>query len=213
LTEKALDCGWFRLNSLLGYRYLSYANNITIQQTRFPFTSVGAIPGTQIVSVDDFRARNDFHGLDMGFRGQVLWQNFSLDLLGKVAVGNLTRQVNITGSQVTTTPGLADVSLPGGVLALGSNMGQRSSNIWTAVPELGTTLNWYVRPNLALNVGYSILLLTQTANAGDQIDTRINPALFPPPTQFPGVPNRPAFSFHHADTWVQSISVGLVFTY
>ena len=82
------------------------------------------------------------------------------------------------------------------------------------MPELGATLNWQVRPNLQLSVGYSVLLLAGTVHAGDQIDTTLNPNLFPPATQFPGIPNRPALSnLTRTDTWVQSISIGLVFTY
>src|SRR5207244_9604018 len=102
--------------------------------------------GTVIASADDFTAQNEFHGGDLGFRTQFFWKKMSLGLLTKFALGNVHNKVVINGSQTTTVPGIAPTTAPGGVLALGSNIGSFSNNTWAVLPELGVNLGWQVRP-------------------------------------------------------------------
>jgi len=56
------------------------------------------------------------------------------------------------------------------------------------------------------------MMLDGIVRAPDVIDTAINTANFVPQTTPPS-PNRPAFLFSRSDSWVQTISAGLTFTY
>lgn len=210
-TAAICDCEWVQLTALLGYRFYRYDEGLIIRQAVFP-TGPLFIPGTSILSVDDFGTQNEFHGLDMGWRVRFLWQNLSADFLAKLAIGHISRNVNISGSQVTSVPGVPPVTAAAGVFALSSNIGRHSESDWALVPELGVGVGWQVRPNLWLRFGYSALLLAQAARAGEQIDLTLNPNLFPPPMG-PADPSRPTFSLNRGEVWIQTLNFGVEFTF
>ncbi len=212
LTENIIDRGWFRLNGLVGYRMFRYDESLRIRQNIAP-TSAAFVPGTVLFSEDNFGTENVFHGCDLGFRWQFLWQNFRLDILTRAAIGRIHREVGIAGNTVTMVPGAAPVSETGGLYALSSNIGTHTSHDWGALPELGGTLTWQVLPSLGLRVGYSVLALDNVARAGDQVNQIVNPALLPPASAAPTGPIQPTFNLHPHDMWVQSLNLGVVFTY
>jgi hypothetical protein len=210
LTEKAIDVGWFRAYALIGYRYFRYDERLTASQTILP-TDPTFVPGTQIVSNDNFYTRNEFNGGDVGFRWEFFKDNWSLELLGKVAVGHLNRTINIGGDQTISVPGEAPIVQNGGVLALRSNSGIISYQDWRAVPEFGATLNWQVLPNVSVRLGYTFMYFNGFARAGDQIDTTINTNNFPGSSGI-GL-NRPGLNVQRSDFWLQSINLGAEWTY
>ncbi len=212
VTEKVVDTGSFQLVSLLGYRYYRYDENLRVNQVMAP-TSAAFIPGTQISSADNFSARNEFNGLDMGLRARFSWEQLSLTVLTRVAVGRVQRLENIAGSTTTSVPGFAPTTATGGLLALASNVGSHPNGDWAAMPELGLNLAWRVAPYLNLRVGYTVLFLDRVGRASDQIDTNVNPGLLPPASANLTGPNNPAFNFIRSDVWIQSLNFGVEFTF
>ncbi len=214
LTENVVDAGWFRFDSLLGYRFYRYDEGLRIRQTITSAPNFAA--GTVFASGDDFRAQNEFHGGDLGFRTQFLWQDFSLALLTKLGVGCVNRDVKITGGQVIAVPGQTPVASEGGLYALPSNIGNYHSHDWTTLPELGANLGWQPTRGVRVTVGYSILFLNRIARAADQFNEIVNPGLFPGSGQaVSGVNNLfPKFNgVTRNDAWMQSLSLGVEFTY
>jgi Putative beta barrel porin-7 (BBP7) len=212
VTEKALDEGWFRLTSIFGYRYYRLDDGVHIGQSISP-TAVGFVPGTQIVNNDNFNTRNEFHGLDLGFRSQFNWNTLSLELLTKLAVGRIIRSTNVNGDQTVTVPGTAPVVQSGGLLALSTNSGILGTADWKVMPEAGVTLSWQIRPNLSLNLGYSFLFLNGVVRAADQIDTTLNPHFFAGANTALGGPLRPGLNLIRSDMWIQSVNLGVELTY
>jgi hypothetical protein len=211
LREKSLDLGWFRLDSLFGYRAYSYNEQLHIQSTLNPTS--GAIPvGTQFVTTDNFGTRNMFNGLDLGLNPQFVWNNVSLEFLGKIAFGTLNTQEDITGYQVVTSPGSPTIVRNGGLYALPSNIGSYHQDHFWILPEAGATLDWKIRPNIDLRLGYSLLILNGIVRAGDQIDTSLNPNLFPGSPAQTG-PNHPTFFLRRSDSYIQSVTLGLQIAY
>ena len=198
ITENFAECCGFRLDSLLGYRFYRYDEGLRIRQTVSP-QGPNFIPGTQLVSFDDFSAENQFHGCDLGLRGEFCCQHVTVGLLAKAAVGCVNHEVNINGGQVTTVPGAGTSVQSGGVLALSSNIGSHPNYDWAIMPEFGLTLSWQCNCHLRLHGGYSVIGLTQFAQAANQVDLTINPNLFPPPVQPLVGPNRPAFRQETSD--------------
>jgi hypothetical protein len=213
LSETFLTNGPFRLNALAGYRFFRFDDALRIGQTIVP-TGGAFAPGTQLATTDSFRTHNTFNGVDLGLRGQFAWQNLTLSVLGKIAVGYVHRDVFISGSQTVSVPGAAPVTSTGGLYALSSNVGTFGSNDWGMLPELGVNLAWQVNSYLQLRVGYSILWLDRVARAVDQIDFTVNPNLIPPAAAAPTGPNRPAFNdTNRQDVWIQALSFGVTFTF
>lgn len=211
IVENAVDEGWFKLNPMIGYRFLRYDEGLRIGQSVLP-SDPSIIPGTQISTGDDFTTHNEFAGCDLGLRTQFQWQGFTLGLLSKLAVGKMRNQVNISGGQLVSTPGAAPVSQVGGVYALQSNIGSYSNSEWSLVPELGANLGWQVSSNVRLTMGYSVLWLQDVARAANQIDFTVNPNLFPP-AQSNVSPGRPIFLGNLEDIWIQNLSIGMQYTY
>jgi hypothetical protein len=200
----------WRLMALLGYRWLQFDEKLSVDSTQT--STSGLSPGTQLVVSDRFSAVNVYHGGDFGLRLDYPMNSWSLGLLAKLGVGNITRSVGIVGTTERTLPGGAPTDFTGGLLALSSNIGTHDSSDWVVAPEFGISFGWNIRRNLELRVGYSYLLWSDVARASDQVDFRINPNLIPPPTT-PATPARPAFELKLSDIWVQSINVGMEYRF
>lgn len=216
LTEKIWEeeSGW-RMDALFGYRFASFSDKLRIQQ----HIDSTMLPGTSIDSRDDFAAKNTFHGLDLGLRTSYRWSDrLSLNVLTKVAAGNMHQTVDIRGRTVTTVDGSPDspTTASGGMYALRTNIGEHRRNEWTVLPEGGANLVWKLRSNMNLRLGYSMIYLTKAARADNQIDFTVDPRLFPPEEVVPPAdpqPSRPAFQLHRSDFWIQSLNVGVDVTF
>ncbi len=205
-------CGW-RFESLLGYRYFRYDERLEIAQSvnalAGPF-----VPGTNVRSADLFSTGNIFNGVDLGLRGTFAFDPFSIELLGKVPAGYLTRNRSISGETTATVPGFAPVTSAGGLLALASNSGAHNDHTLTAMPEVGAQLTWDVNHHLRFQIGYDTLWLLRAFRPGPQIDTGINPTQIPPGAPVTtGTLARPTVLLDARDFWVQTVSLGIEFRY
>ncbi len=211
LTERIWDAGGWRVDGLFGYRFASFSDSIRIKTHRDMLNFPNSVD-----IVDAFSAQNSFHGLDLGLRATYSWSDrLSLNLLAKGAPGNMQRVVDINGQTTESVAGgiPAPTTADGGVYALSSNIGRHTRNDWTVLPEAGANLNWKLRSNVSVRMGYSLLYLTKVARADNQIDFTVNPELIPP-VDPAASPLRPAFRLHQrSDIWVQTINVGVDVTF
>jgi hypothetical protein len=211
-------CCW-RLDLLGGFRYVGLKESLDITENLIEAAN-GFNPGGPVMVHDSFQTTNNFYGgqigLDMGFkRGR-----WSLDLLGKIAIGDMHESVRIEGS--TAFPGLA-TSAPGGFLALPSNIGSFDRNRLAFVPEGGIKLGFQATQHCRLFVGYSFLYLSDVVRPGDQIDTRVDlrqvpvasfatgggpvPGVLMPPAVLPANPMK------RSDFWAQGVNFGVEFKF
>ena len=209
-----LCCGaWGRLDVLLGYRGLGYTERLLIQQTVVP-TSGPFAAGTTVRSSDSFATRNIFNGIDIGLRNEFRYDDWFVDLMGKVSGGHVSERLNIAGSQIASVPGFAPATSQGGLLALPSNIGSHPHHTYTLIPEVAFALGYQFSPNVRVSVGYWALLWPNTVRPGDQIDTLVNPALLPPATATTAAGSHPIVTNHHnSDLWVQALTFNLEFRY
>jgi hypothetical protein len=206
------DWGCFCFGTLIGYRFYNYNEGLAITQNVSPL-SAAFVPGTQITSADSFTTTNQFHGCNIGARGQFMLDRFTVGLLASVAAGNLHREVNIRGVQTVSVPGAGTVVNQGGVYALGSNIGRYSTNDPAAMSEVGVNLAWQATPNLRLQAGYTLLVLGQVATVGTAVDHIINTNLLPPATQAPMAGDHPSFALDKRDVWAHALSLGAEFVW
>lgn len=209
-VAKTIPCTSF--DALIGYRFFRYDEALTMRQRLRPI-GLGAAFASEVDNRDEFSARNEFHGLDLGVRGQFGSQDLTFDVLAKVAVGQLRRRLAVRGTQVETPPAGPAVTQTGGVFALASNLHTLNDTEWGAIPELGVGVAYRLRDNTLLRLGYSVLWLSGITRAGEMVDTTLNPNLFPPATNPSADPQRPAPLNPRTDMWIQTLSLGLVFTY
>lgn len=146
----------------------------------------------------------------LGLRAEFDWDQLTLGLLAKAAVGGIRREVRIAGGQAVSAPGAATTVTGAGLLALSSNSGVHHSSDWEIMPEFGANLGWQVNSHVRVNLGYSLLFLNQIARSADQVDLKLTPALFPPVT---GTGTSPAFNLDRRDVWIQGINLGVEFSF
>jgi len=192
-----------RSDFLTGYRYVQLEESVTISEVLTESTA----PNTRFNINDSFRTRNQFNGWDLGVAYQRERGDWSLELLGKMALGVTRQTVDIAGS--TQINGAAATG--GGLLAQTTNIGSHSRDTFTILPELNANLGFDLTNHLRLKAGYSLIFWSNVVRPGDQIDMDINPNLFPP--AIPGGASRPEFVFRDTDFWVHGLSFGGEFSW
>lgn len=205
----------FRVDGLIGYRYLRLTDQLGITEN---LTSINpnntVVPlGTRFVVTDRFSADNDFHGVDLGLSGEYRRARWVLQATARVGLGQNFTDLGVSGATTVSVPGSAPITYPGGLLALSSNSGQFTRHHFAVVPEVGVKLGYQVTPRLRAFAGYDLLYWTQVVRPGGQIDTVINSNLLPPVTPPVAGPARPEPRATGTDVWAQGIGLGLEFRY
>ena len=209
----------YRVDGLAGFRYLNLRENLTITENLINLPT--APPGRQNLAAtvfDSFSTRNQFYGGQVGLDGVIDRGPWSLDVLGKLALGDTSQRLDINGGQ-TVTSLATGVTTPfrGGLLALPSNIGTHNQNRFSVVPEIDLTASYHFSEHVRIFAGYDFLYWTNVIRPGQQIDRTLDETQIPnfdtPGTIAPAGQNRPAVLFHQSDFWAQGLNLGLEFRY
>jgi hypothetical protein len=195
-------CRW-RVDGLLGARLFGLDENLTVTENLTALSN-----GQTFTVVDSFSTHNFFAGGQLGL--DVGWHVgcWSIDLLGKVALGNMHEAVTINGYTTLGSSG----PLPGGLLTAPTNIGHFSRDQFAVLPEACLKLGYQITPRIKAFVGYNFLYASNVIRPGNVIDTTVNVS------QLPGGPGligqaRPSILYHGSDFWAQGISIGLEFKF
>lgn len=215
-TEEGCREWWFcgcpehfccRSELLYGYRFLQLTEGVTIQESLVSQDSNN--PGSFDIT-DQFRTRNQFNGVDLGWAVKTTRGQWTLDGSIRLALGNTRQSVSISGVSVISDP----ASVPtqqnhdAGFLALDSNSGEYRQNEFTVVPEFGVNLGYQLTDHLRFMIGYTGIYWSNVVRPGQHIDRDVNPNLLPPVGSPVSGANRPGFAFDTTDYWIQGINLG-----
>lgn len=203
----------YRLDALLGYRYLRIEDDLTINENLVAGVNapanLGVVTGTNIRVNDSFATSNSFNGVQVGMAGEFRFaERWYLSGVTKASLGWINQSADILGATSVAVPGQAVVQNTGGLLALSSNIGHSSQTQAIIIPELNLNLGFQVTQNVRLRAGYSFLYVSSVVRPGTVIDTTVNPGLIPPPVGS-GLPARPAPLFDRTDFILHGINAGL----
>jgi len=207
LSRKAVERGCrAEVDFLWGYRWVRLQDRLLIEESTLGL----AVPnvGNTVELFDMFDTTNSFHGgvLGVNIRRQVhpLW---TLDLLGKVALGG-TRSVARVDGQTTATDASGGIAITDeGLLTQSTNIGRYERSGFTTVSEFGVTLRRRIKCGLDFTFGYTLVYWNQVARAGNQVDFGVNR------TDPLSGEARPAFSFETTDFWAQGMHFGLEYAF
>jgi len=212
---------WCSAYLLGGFRVLNLDEDLQIATAFAPLldqflTFEGQLINTpsSLSTVDSFRTQNRFYGGQLG--GRVDWNvgRFDLSLLAKLALGDTQQRVQIEGVSSLLTPGAPTVTVPGGVLALPTNMGHYARDQFALVPDLGLRVAYQLTDHLQVHLGYSFLYWTPVVRPGKQIDPAVQSGLVPTDPLFgTATGTRPTFLFHNTNYTVQGFTFGLTFLF
>lgn len=205
------DCGrQWRVNWLVGPRYLNLREGLTILEDIRPTNALDPLFGSQLIVTDRFATSNQFYGAQVGAEGRWLMGRLSLDGRVRVALGVTDQRVTIEGSQAILGAGNADPR-PGGLLALPSNLGTSGTSRFAVVPELTGSVGYYVLDWMRLSVGYNFLYWSSVVRPGQQIDRNLNSNQIPnfndPIVVSTAPPPRRLFT--PTDYWAHGLTFGL----
>lgn len=202
------DC--FQMDWLAGYQFVRLNDSLFMNSAATDISGTSLPVGTVIQVSDNFRTHSEFHGGTLGLAVDNRYGPWQLDLLAKVAIGNMRQTVDVRGSTTVTEPNLAPVSSPSGLFAQGTNSGVRSRNRLAFIPEINCNLGLQIDDQWSFTVGYSFLYFSDVVVAGGQIDRTINPSQNPGPLVGP---TRPAPLLNSTDYWVQGLNLGVDFRF
>ena len=192
-----------RLDVIGGYRFFRLDDSVTIDDTT---TTVGGpLAPTTFASQDQFRAINQFHGGEIGLKGQSYHGPLSIELIGKIALGNTTEKVNINGFNTVTVQNVT-VSNVGGLLTQTSNIGSYRRDVFSVLPEANVNLRYDITKNLRATLGYNFVYLNHVQRSGNAIDRGLNPTQINGGTLVGDA--RPAFAFTDTSFWLHGASAG-----
>ncbi len=195
----------YRVDLLIGYRFLQLHEDLQISE------SLSAAGPTTLNLSDVFDTMNEFHGAELGVNTRLQLERCSLDLLLKLAMGNVRSRVIIDGATVTTVGQAAPVATVGGLLAQGTNIGRYTHDGLAVIPELGASLGYDITSNLRATFGYTFIYWSKVARPGGQIDPNLNLSQLPP-GPLVGAP-RPQFTLVTTDFWAQGMNFGLEYRF
>ncbi len=199
----------YRVDFIGGYRNYRLDDNISVTENLETLASVRQMPaGTTFDIEDSFRATNEFHGGELGIITKACRGRWSLELLTKMALGNNSSIVNITGSTDVDRPGDDPVHYDEGILALRTNIGRYHRDQFIVIPQFGIEVGYDLTCNLRAYCGYNFIYWAQVYRAAEQIDTNVNTS-YVPPVVAPQGELAPTFSFTDSDFWAQGLNLGL----
>jgi len=169
------------------------------------------VAGGGFLVSDRFTTRNRFYGGQVGLDTELRRGRWFLDLKGKIALGSNNQVVNINGNTIITDPRTGTTALTGGLLALSTNSGHFTREMFAVAPEGTINVGYQISENVRAYVGYNLLYISDVVRPANQIDRAVNTNFLPPAT--PSLPVRPAFVFKGTDFWAQGLNFGLEFRY
>jgi hypothetical protein len=211
--------GW-KAVGIAGFRYLDLDETLNISESITPFGQPGLFNGNPtplgsvITGYDNFRTRNQFYGGQLGARVSYQTEMFDLGLTAKVALGNNSQRIGITGATTVQGAGVV-LTGPGNIRAQPSNIGVYQRNEFAVLPEVGLNLGVRVMENVRVNVGYSFLYLSRVVRPDGTIDRVVDQTQVSTSQLFvPGaVGTRPLAVFNQTDFWAHGVNFGVSVSY
>jgi hypothetical protein len=207
-------CDRVKVNLLGGIRYVDLTESLLISSTsQLPNANDPTNPIISAVT-DSFRTHNQFFGGQIGLETEFRHGRFFVDLTGKFAAGNMHERLSLDGNTVQVVAGNGTFT-QGGLLVLGSNIGNSTRNEFATVSEGEIKFGYQLTQRISAYIGANALYLSRVMRPGEQINPLINPVQVPSSSQFGGVfgPAEPLPVNKQSDFWAMGGTIGLSIRY
>jgi hypothetical protein len=191
-------CRTFRVDAIAGYRFSRLIDYVNVADREIDINPVDATNfQTVFTNIDQFHAANTFNGTEIGLDTEICRGRWSLDLLGKVALGLNTQDIRLFGLVAS------DASETGGGINVAAATEELSINRFSWMPEFVATAGFQLNDHVKLTAAYDIIYWSQVARAGNQIafDTRTGLPFGPQPALTPA-------AVKEGDFWAEGFRLG-----
>ncbi len=209
---------------LLGFRTLDLNERLTVVDRLTPLTA-GALnfrgpavgPPSTLSDFDSFHTTDTFYGAQIGGRVVYRLGDFSVEAVGKLALGSTQELTVIQGSTtLQKSVSAVPVTAKGGILAEPTNIGRHFYQVFSGVPEGTLNLGYQVTSWFQMRLGYTGLYWAEVQRPGSVIDRTVNLNQIVSDQRFgtlKGGKSRPTFTPQQSDFWAQGVTLGFVFTF
>jgi hypothetical protein len=199
-----------RLFWLAGVKVLTLDESLNF--ARRSTALAGASVGTVISQSENLAASNRFYGGQVGAQYEFRLGPVFLQATGKVALGVVDVNPNLTAFTLTSTPTTGVTLIPNQGLYVSPSTAGRSHRTKFAVsPEANFRLGFDFNDWVRLSAGYTFIGLTETVRAGDLINRNVNPLTNT--IQVPIQTLVPHASMPSSTFWAQGLDVSLRFSF
>ena len=187
---------------VMGVRYINLEESLAIE-------AISDTGGLRAGSFDRFSTRNNFYGAQVGGRWNFTRNNFTVDVTLKLGLGGMGQEAVVAGGSTVVMASGTRIERPGGLLALGSNIGDYDRTKIVLLRDFSISVGYCLMENVTLRLGYDMLWLSNVLRPGEQIDQRVNPTLLPFSARPPAGVLRPEYRHNGESFYLHGISLGL----
>jgi hypothetical protein len=211
-----------RVDALGGFRFLRFDEGLFIESTSIagPGAAFPIPIGFTRRVTDVFNTVNQFYGAEFGLNierdfGELL----TIELIPKIALGDVYQRVDLEGSKSFEFPGLAPDIRPGGLLVQPSNTGTplaRNSfdrDEFAVLPEVNINAGVQLTRQVRATAGWSVLYLSNVVRPGQQINRRVNGNQLVDNPIPAGQEIAPLLNFNDTDVWLYGLNFGVEAVY
>ncbi len=211
-----------RLDFFTGFRYLQFTEDLDTYGHHDAIDGYVDPVAQSVTYTDHFGVENNFYGWQFGLRSHTDIDIFTVDLIGKLALGGVDEYVNINGSTTVVSPNpngplRPNVTQPGGFLTQPTNIGRYHEGNFAVVPEFIGNVGCQLFPWLRATVGYDFLYVNNLLRVGNQIDQVDSRQVYGAISYVPGstpTSTSPTFQAHTGGVfWAQGLTFGLEFAF
>lgn len=197
-----------RLDWLSGYQHTSIREQLLISSQTTVTGNVPPLQGSSVSVLDQFNTRNTFDGSMLGLMSTRHIACFKLESMVRLGLGNLRREVQVSGRTTTTSSGATSTD-PEGLLARGTNSRSLVNDTFVIAPEVGINLAYAITPLIDFTVGYNYAMVPKVYQASRLIDPTLQVNLSDPLTG----DLDPALQLVENNYWVRTLGLGLQIRY
>jgi hypothetical protein len=214
----------FAFNLIGGFTSVGLREKLDISEVLQNLSPTGGVaylgvpvnPATRELTFDKFDTMNTFYGAQLGATLHLEEGQLGVDLTTKCGIGVIQQFVDVEGLTAVDGPnGKLTTTTPGGVYAVGTNIGRHVQNQFGFVPEGDVNFSYALTQNFILKAGFTFIYMNSVARPGNQINENINPAQVPSSPAFgtAGGQPQPTFQFHTSNFWAQGVNLGVEVRY
>ncbi|MCS6851623.1 MAG: BBP7 family outer membrane beta-barrel protein [Gemmataceae bacterium] len=211
----------FSLDGLLGFQFLDLEEklrmhsdfNLAPGNSQSFFGQTFSFPAAFQVH-DAFHTKNYFYGGQVGVLTELRCNRFYSTFTARCGIGSTHQTLTINGTSRVAGNGQI-LSVPGGLLAVASNIGREDRNFFTVVPRGEVNVGYELTRWMRVYVGYTFIYWSSVIRPGMQLDRVVNLAQVPLSQFYGGEvdPIRPRSMFNPTDIWIQGVNFGLAVRY
>ena len=156
----------FRLDMIGGYRFARLIDSVNEDTNSFVYNALEPNYLWAYHYVNDWRTVNNFNGGELGLNGVYTVGRWSLDVVGKAAIGVNNEYASV---YMQNTIDKSNAGGPGPTTTNPNPLQELSRNRFSTMPKLTLTGGYQVTDHVKITAGYDLLYWSAVARAANQI--------------------------------------------